>query len=50
MITVYCHCDNCGHDYKEEDVRMVLGQGEEYRNRSEEETIKCPKCSTPDIR
>lgn len=44
MITLCCHCENCGYDYKVEDVRMVYKQSEEYQNRHEEETIKCPEC------
>lgn len=49
MINVYRHCENCGHEYRVEDVRMVLEQSKEYQNRSEEESIKCPKCGDLDI-
>jgi len=44
MINKWCHCQKCGNDWKEEDVRIeTMG----YKA-TEEEKIRCPKCGKVD--
>jgi len=43
MITVVCKCEKCGHEWIEEDVRIVPpGQFEKAETC---EYIRCPECN-----
>ena len=45
MINKWCHCEKCGHDWLEEDIRIEPNLA--YQPKPEE-VIKCPQCGEPD--